>query len=299
MSKNTNPIDALIAELAPVRDSQLVGEAQTSGAALLQTIVAYPVDVRNRGRTAGGRPRVLVLVGALALAAVLSLPAVGVVRQIAGLVSGADEKTPVPTAPAIVVASGKAGIPWKIVAVTSDHGLCLGVYARDSVEGWVGNATCDYLDLRGDLPSDMRGNPSRPCLASPTMVVPCGTLPRHWVDFPAGTQNDSGYSELDRVVLFGPAAQAVASVDLILTNGEKVRAHLVERPEGLGAPLNFYWVALPLAWRYEESHELVEEPEMVIARDSSGHVLERRVAAWNGNPSGDPAGEPPPVSLRD
>jgi hypothetical protein len=203
--------------------------------------------------------------------------------------------------------SGSTGRPGASSPTCSAHGVgasgspsafCLGSYTKDPVDGWVGSAACDYLDLRGDLPTDVRGNSSRPCLASPTEVVPCGSLPRHWIDFPQSTDPDPHYTGpgkgLTRAIVFGVTAAEVASVDLVLTNGKTVRARLVERPEGLGAPLNFYWAALPLDDRYRRSDEIVEPLEMVIARDSEGRVLERRVAAWNGNPTGDPDGAPPP-----
>jgi hypothetical protein len=38
----------------------------------------------------------------------------------------------------------------------------------------------------------------------------------------------------------------------------------------------------------------VEVTKMALARDAAGRVLERRVPAWNGNPTGDPEGAPPP-----
>ena len=292
MSKNRNRIDALIAGLAPVRDDELRGELQISGAALLQTVLASPVETSQRDRVPRRRRRALVLAAALALAAALSLPALSVVRTIVGLGSGADDLTPVATSSEMVVASGRAGAPWKVVAVTSDHGLCWGVQVKDPSEGWTRGLGCDYLDLRGDLPPDVRGNPSRPCLTSPTEAVPCGSLPRHWVDFPGDTTNFSGYAALDRIIVLGVAAEGVASVELVLTNGQTVPANLVEQPHGL--PLSFDWAALPPDDGYRKSPELEEVTKMVVARDANGLVLERRVPAWNGNPMGDPDGPPPP-----
>ena len=292
MSRNGNRIDALVAAIAPVRDEELRGELRTSGAALLPTILGTPVEASQRAKAPRRRRRALALVAALGLAAVLSLPALSVVRTMAGLGSGADDVTPLPTSSEMVVASGRAGVPWKIVAVRSDHGLCWALQAKDPNEGWTQGLGCDYLDLRGDLPPDVRGNPSRPCLTSPTEAVPCGSLPRHWVDFPGDTTNFSGYASLDRIIVTGTAAQGIAAVELVLTNGKTVPANLVEQPHGL--PLSFYWVALPRSDGYRRSFEVVEVTKMVVARDAAGHVLERRVPAWNGNPTGDPGGPSPP-----
>jgi hypothetical protein len=292
MSKNGNPIDALIAGLAVVRDEELKEELQTSGAALLATILVCPVEASQRTRGPRRRRRVLAVAAGLALAAVLSLPALSIVRSIAGLGSGADDLTPVPTSSEIVVVSGRAGVPWKIVAVKSDHGLCWGLQVKDSSEGWTQGLGCDYLDLRGDLPPDVRGNPSRPCLTSPTEVVPCASLSRHWVDFPGDTTNFSGYDALNRIIVLGVVARGVAAVELVLTNGKTVPANLVERPHGL--PLSFYWAVLPPSDGYRRTSDVVEVTKMALARDAAGRVLERRVPAWNGNPTGDPEGAPPP-----
>jgi hypothetical protein len=291
MSKNDR-IDALVAGLAVVRDEQLRGELHTSGAALLPTILGTPVEAARRARAPRRRRRALAFAAAVAIGAVLTFPALSVVRTIAGLGSGADDLTPVPTSSEMMIASGRAGVPWKIVAVRSDHGLCWDLHVKDPGEGWSQGFGCDYLDLRGNLPPDVRGNPSRPCLTSPTEAVPCGSLPRHWVDFPGDTTNFSGYAALDRVIVTGVAAQGVAAVELVLTNGKTVPANLVEHPHGL--PLSFYWAALPREDGYRRSSELVEVTKMVIARDGAGRVLERRVQAWNGNPTGDPDGPPPP-----
>jgi hypothetical protein len=292
MSRNGNQIDALVAALATVRDEALRAELQTSGAALLPTILRSPVEPTQPARTPRRRRRALALVAALGLAAVLSFPALSVVRTMAGLGSGADDVTPLPTSSEMVVASGRAGVPWKIVAVRSDHGLCWALQAKDPGEGWTQGLGCDYLDLRGDLPPDVRGNPSRPCLTSPTEAVPCGNLSLHWVDFPGDTTTFSGYASLDRIIVTGTVAQGVAAVELVLTNGKTVRANLVEQPHGL--PLGFYWAALPPNDGYSRSFEVVEVTKMVVARDAAGRVLERRVPAWNGNPTGDPEGVPPP-----
>lgn len=306
----TNRIDALVASLASVRDDELAGEVRSSRAVtLLATIMETQVDAfevasdrptlatvpssrwMRRGRI-GRRPVGLItLAAALALAAVLSIPALGVGRDLASFFAGwHDPEAPTPTAADVVIASGEAGVPWRIVVTTSDQGLCLGLVYLVGGEK-AGQAGCGYSDIRGDLPPDVRGDPSTKCLATPTKVVPCGSLPRHWIGpFGAG----GGSSVLNRSFAFGPLAAEVASVELILTNGETVQAHVVEGPEGLEAPLNFYWATWPCGSAHcGDASGPVEK--LAIARDAEGRVLERRVPIWNGNPTGDPDGPPPPT----
>src|ERR671922_280772 len=99
-------------------------------------------------------------------------------------------------------------------------------------------------------------------------------------------------------------AEDVASVELVLNDGRTVRAHVVERPGGL--PLDVYWAAWPCPLRpapgtYQpcsEEDDVSSDVKIAIARDASGGVLERRVPAWNGNPTGDPDGPPPPDLTR-
>jgi hypothetical protein len=310
VSKETNRIDRLVADLASVRDDELVDEVRSLRATtLLATILDTPVDAwdlavarpalatgsssrwARRGRTGRRRLQLIALAAALALAAVLSIPALGVGRDIASFFAGWHEPdAPVPTAPDIVIASGEAGLRWRLVATRSDQGLCLGLlYRVGGEEG--GRASCGYSDIRGDLPSDLRGDPATKCLATPTALVPCGSLPRHWIG-PVGA-GDGGSAGLNRSFAFGPLAEEVASVELLLTDGRAVRAHVVERPEGLDASLNFYWAA----WSCGSSScvdAVGPLVKMAIARDSAGRVLERRMPSWNGNPTGDPDGPPPP-----
>lgn len=309
MSKKANRLDALIAELAPVRDDELVGEVRSSrAAALLLTIIESPVDARDRDRSGRGRVRVIAAAAALTLAAVLSIPAFGVGQEIVSLFAGwRDPDAPVPTASDVLIASGEAGVPWKIVATRSDQGLCLGLFSRAGGDSF-GSAGCAYLDIRGDFPPEIRGDPGSRCIGPPTTLapggtlVPCGSLPRHWIDL-GGGGNSVGF---DHKFAFGPLATEVASVDLVLTDGGTVRAHVVEQPEGL--PLNFYWAAWPCPVRpvltgpyagegLQECAEDRPDVKMAVARDAAGRVLERRVPGWNGNPTGDPDGPPPPAPV--
>jgi hypothetical protein len=303
MSKKANRIDGLVAGLAPVRDDELVGAVRSSGAAaLFRTIVESPVDARKRHRIGRRSVRMIAVAAALTLAAVLSIPAFGVGEEIVSLFAGGrDPDAPVPTASDVLIASGEAGVPWKLLATRSDQGLCLGLFYR--VGGDFHGAGCSYQDIRGDLPPDIRGDPASRCLGPPTTLapggtlVPCGSLPRHWI----GGIGASAGNGLDHIFAFGPLAEEVASVELILNDGRTVRAHVVERPGGL--PLNVYWAAWPCplhpaAGTYQlcaEEDDVGSDVNMAIARDRSGRVLERRVPPWNGNPTGDPDGAPPPL----
>ena len=301
MSKNVDRIEALVAGLAPVRDDELVGAVRApTAAALLESILESPVGRRSRGRSGRRRKRAVAFAAAAAAAAVLSIPAFGVGEEIVSLFAGwRDPSAPAPTASDVLVASGEAGVQWKIVATRSDQGLCLGLF-HPAGDDSLGSAGCGYVDIRGDLPPDVRGDPASRCIATPTTLVPCGSLPHHWIDI-GGAGDSVG---LDHRFAFGPLAEDVASVDLILTDGRALRAHVVAQPGSL--PLNFYWAAwlcpvqpvLDGPYAGEGLQECAEdggpEVKMAIARDATGRVLERRVPAWNGNPTGDPDGPPPP-----
>jgi hypothetical protein len=288
VSKKTKNIDALVAGLPSVRDEELLGEVRSSHAAgLLATIVQTPVDAwdlaaahpavvsessrrARSGRTGHLHARLIALAFVFALAVVLSTAALGVVRGVDSFFAGwHDPEAPVPTAPDVVIASGEAGAQWRIVATMSDRGLCLALVIprEDSGAGDCG-------------PTDVRGDPW------------AGDATRHWIGaFGVG----GGASVLNRNFAFGPVAEEVAGVELVLTNGETVRAHLVKRPKGLDAPLNFYWRTWSCA---SSNHRCVDaagpEVKMAVARDAAGRVLERRMPTWNGNPTGDPDGPPLP-----
>jgi hypothetical protein len=289
VSKETSRIDALVADLASVRDGVLLGEVRSPHAAtLLATIVKTPVDAWDladtqpalaidtssrrdrRGRAGRRRVRLIALAAAFALAVVLSTAAFGVVRGVASFFAGwHDPEAPMPTAPDVVIASGEAGAQWRIVATTSDRGLCLALVIprEDSGAGDCG-------------PTDVRGDPW------------AGDSAHHWIGaFGVG----GGNAVLNRTFALGPLAEGVASVELVLTDGETVRAHVVKRPEGLDAPLNFYWTTWPCGSTNRRCGDAAgPEVRMAVARDEAGRVLERRAPTWNGNPTGDPDGPLPP-----
>ena len=246
------------------------------------------------------RPALVGLACALALAVVLSTAALGVVGDVRSWIAGfQDPDSPVATRADVVIAAGVTGVAWKLVATPSDQGLCL--FMVTHVDGETqGSGSCGYVDIRGDLPPDVRGDPSSTCLTAPTRVAPCGSLPHHWIDA-GGGGSSAGFTQR---IVFGLVAKQVASVELVLSDGDTLRAHVIEPPKGFDAPLKVYWAEWPCPLQAidENLQECAEdggpEVKMAIARDSAGRILERRVPAWNGNPTGDPPGPHPPWDKR-
>jgi hypothetical protein len=298
----TDRIDALVAELASVSDAELAGEVRSPQAvALLAGILDSPAP--TRARRPGRRP-LMVAFAALVLAAALAIPAFGVGPEIVSFLTGArDPDAPVATGSDIVVASGVAGAPWKLIATRSDKGLCLGLLYR--VDGDTHGPSCGYLDIRGDLPADVRGDAASKCLGPPSSLAPggtlvsCGSLPQHWI----GAAGNTSGNGLDHIFSIGVVAEEVARVDLVLNEGRVLRAHIVGRPGGL--PLNVFWAAWacplqPAPGTYEPcaaETDFGSDVKVAVARDRNGRILEKRVPAWNGNPTGDPDGPRPPAPL--
>jgi hypothetical protein len=249
-----------------------------------------------------------VLFAALALVSI-AVPAFGVAKgwfggaEIEGIRASAPPQL---TSPPIVVASGEPEESWVIAIARSNQGLCLNVDVGDeqfnNQNYRLGD--CGYSDLRGHLPPDVRGDPSAPCIGT-TALVPCGSRPDYWVSI----RGSFFVPTAERAIVVGAAAAEVTSVELILANGETMQAGVVDRPLGSDVPLNVYWAQLgreqglkvaPTSRSAEgepmacNAGELVEE---VVARDSQGKVLGRRVPAWNANPTGDPNGPHSPPGL--
>lgn len=271
MSTHVHPADLVVARLAHVRDADLASERGSEAAdALFERIVtATQAAPSVRSRRAITR---LALATALVAALLSAIPALGVVERVSSFFAGwHDPDAPVPTASDVVLASGTAGVEWRIVATTSDRGLCLGFLDRHPSEGWMGSAACGPTDVRGDPWNDDAG---------------------HWIEaFGAG---GGGAGGLNREFVWGRLARGVASLQFLMTDGSVVRAKIVEGPARLRAPIDYYWAS----WRCDSStctDEAGPFVSMAIARDEDGRVLERRRPVWNGNPTGDPDGPAPPL----
>jgi hypothetical protein len=277
MSDRIDSLEDLVRRSARVRDEDLVPLADAPAAkALFEDIVSRPYvgtdsllhstsefrrvgPRRRRGRSGRRSVAKIALAAALALAMVLSVPAFGVVQHVKSWLSdlkGPDE--PVATAPDVVIASGVDGQRWKIVATQTDQGLCLFLLTQQFGEQ-AGLGGCGWA-------SDIRGYGSADDL--------------HWI---AGGNGSGHIGSLNRIITYGVAAEDVASVELELANGRTVPADLVQRPKGIDAPLNFFWVELGPQDGAELSKDGgVLEPQLplvhaLIARDSAGDVLERRI----------------------
>lgn len=269
MTTNPHPADLVVARLARVRDADLASETGAPAAnALFERIVnaseAAPIEPSRR------RVARLAVAAALVLALTAVIPALGVAERVTSFFAGWREPdAPVPTGSDVIIASGTAGAQWKIVATTSDRGLCLGLLGKHSSEGWIGTAGCGPTDVRGD---------------------PWADDPRHWIEAFGSGGNLAGVS---RVFASGRVAEDVADLDLLLTDGSTIRATIVEGPDELGVPIDYYWAAWPcgLSSCNDAAGPFVN---MAIARDAQGRVLERRRPVWNGNPTGDPNGPAPP-----
>jgi hypothetical protein len=303
-----NQIDGLIRSLGadtPVDDR---AERKAADAARQTLRAELAAEERLRRCPHYRRRRVIVLFAALALVGI-SVPAFGVAT---GWFGGAEiegirgSAPPQLTSPPTVVASGEPEESWAIAIARSNQGLCLNVDVDDEQfdnENYrLGD--CGYSDIRGSLPADVRGDPSAPCIGL-TALVPCGSRPDYWVSI----RGSFFVPTAERTIVVGTAAAEVASVDLILANGDTMQAEVVERPLGSDIPLNVYWAQLGREQGLEvagksrsaegdpmacNAGELVEE---VVARDSQGKVLGRRVPAWNANPTGDPSGPHSPPGL--
>jgi hypothetical protein len=306
----TNQIDQVISSFVDETSAadDLERRALRSARNVLRGAIAAERPSR-RGRLRSRRSRAIVLFAALAIVGI-AVPAFGVAGkgwfrlggEVAGVRGSADPKL---TAPPVVVASGEPGQPWSIVAARSNQGLCLNVDVGDeqfsSDKHRLGQ--CSYSDIRGELPPDVRGDPSATCIGL-TRLVRCGSLPKYWLQLQGA---GIFVEEARRSILVGAAAVDVSSVEIALENGETLDAEVVERPLGPDVPLNVYWAELGaehgLRFIRGANGRLMpcvdNVVEMAVARDSEGRVLGRRVPAWNGNPTGDPDGQQPPRTTED
>jgi hypothetical protein len=306
-----NQIDELIRSVGA--DAPLADRSEHDAIHAARRALRAAIAAEQRGRRRPSRRRGLIALFAVLAIAGVSVPAFGVAS---GWFSGGGEiegirgsAPPQLTSAPVVAASGEPEETWTIWIARSDQGLCLNVDVGDEQfdSGNYRLGDCGYSDIHGELPPDVRGDPSAPCIGPPSSgtLVPCGSRPKYWVTMGCGVfVPDAG-----RSICAGEAAAEVATVELLLTNGETLLAHVVQRPLGQDVPLNVYWAELGPEHGLEITRqsrdaegnlmacndgELVEE---VIARDSKGSVLGRRVSSWNGNPTGDPDGPRPPEPL--
>jgi hypothetical protein len=309
-----NQIDELIRSVAA--DTPTADRAEHDAIDAARRTLQAAIAAKQGGRRGRGRRRGLIALFAVLAIAGIAVPAFGVASgwfaggaEIEGVRGSAPPQ--LTTAP-LVVASGEPAEAWTIWIARSNQGLCLNVDVGDEQfdPGNFRLGDCGYSDIRGNLPPDVRGNPSAPCIGPPSSreLVPCGSRPTYWV---TNSMRAAGVFVPDarRSIFVGAAAAQVASVDLILANGEALQAKVVERPLGADVALNVYWAELgpedglevtprsgdaegePMACN---AGELIKE---VVALDSDGNVLGGRVPAWNGNPTGDPDGPHPPEPL--
>lgn len=192
----------------------------------------------------GGRRRkrrVLVLATTVLVAVVVAIPALAVSKGWWFLGSGA----PRPQSDVAVVTSGRAaGIDWTLTAyVSADRGVCVAM-TPDVGRGDMGGMSCGH-ELRGE-----------PALGSGE------GRGRHWVGY---VYSSLGLYDFPDFV-FGPVADGVDRVDIVLSNGQILRTDTLEGPDALSAPLDFYAVQLPGGVALKS----------VIARDRSDNVLEER-----------------------
>jgi hypothetical protein len=217
--------------------------------AILDRLVPPPAVEPNRweellreARVARTRrcSRVLVLVGALVVAVVVAIPALAVREGWWFLGPGA----PSPTSDVVVVTSGRwAGIDWKMTAyVSADKGVCVALTPELGPGGVGGGMSCG---------SELRGEP----------FAPGRPRARHWVGY-VYSSPELGFP----AHVFGPIAEGVDSVDVVLSDGETLRTPALEAPERLGVPLGFYALPLPAGVLLRS----------VVARDQAGTVLEQR-----------------------
>jgi hypothetical protein len=303
-----NQIDDLIRTLGA--DTPAADRAEQNAVEAARRMLRAALAAEDRRFPVGRRRRrALMLFAALALTGI-AVPAFGVAKGWFG--AGAvfegvrGSAPPQLTSQPVVVLSGEPEESWAIEIARSNQGLCLNVDGGDDQfdnENYrLGD--CGYADVRGHLPPDVRGDPSAPCIGT-TALVPCGSRREYWV----AIRGSVFVPDAERAIVVGAAAAEVASVELILANGKAVHAEVVERPLGADVPLSIYWAELGREQGLEvtprsrsaegepmacNAGELVEE---VVARDSKGKLLGRRVPRWNANPAGDPNGPHRPPGL--
>ena len=281
MRSDTAAVEDLVRRSARVRDEELAPLGGTPAArALLAQIVDSPheaahrahgrerpaPDIRRvRGPSTRGLRRVTqVAIATLLVLGVLSVPALGVIQHIASWMSDwAGPDAPKPLSPDDVIASGVAGVPWRILATRTDQGICL--FTVSPVAGGTGG--CGWG-------TDIRGYPG----AAPHGYGAGGDQ-IHWVE---GTNGSGGDAAYNRRIVKGVAAQDVTGVELVLAGGRTMHANVVERPKGINVSLNFWWAVLPpevdgLDLTSLDTSGDAIPVHAIVAIDATGTVLERRI----------------------
>jgi hypothetical protein len=181
---------------------------------------------------------------------VVAIPALAVSKGWWFLHSGA----PKPKSEVAVVTSGRAaGIDWTMTAyVSGDKGVCVAL-TLDLGREKTGGMSCG---------SDVRGEPIR------SSGEP---LARHWVGY--GVFSLRLYDFPDFVS--GLVAEGVDRVDVVLSSGQIIGTDTLKGPDELQVPLDFFALPLPRGVSVKS----------VIARDSSGNVLEQRACRLCAGPA--------------
>ncbi len=90
----------------------------------------------------------------------------------------------------------------------------------------------------------------------------CDVEAEHWIGFVYFALALFDFPDF----VFGTAAEGVDRVEVVLSNQKRLGTALLEGPEELSVPLDFYVLELPRGVSVES----------LVARDRSGTVLERR-----------------------
>lgn len=208
------------------------GQLERRASHLVRELTARPNG--RRALVVVSTAAVLLLGATLAAAASISVAG----RDIVPFFPPPDDVVgePVQVGPRVLLLEGEAasGARWTLSAYRSDRGLCLDLAFRRGIGGGCGGG------LRGEPEAEGRD----------------------WVGFGANE-----FATDPEVFVAGPAARGVASVELELAGGGRVRTRMIEAPAELGAPIDFYFALLARGARVHA----------IVARDGSGAVLERRV----------------------
>ena len=201
--------------------------------------------LRVRGLIADRRRMIAIFAVTAAAALLLAIPAVAV-KDGWWFLGG---NAPSPTDAVAVVASGRSnGIGWTMTAyVSEDRGVCVALTPEVGQRDMGAGAGSCGAGVRGE-PIFSRAAPER--------------RGRHWIGYVYLSLGLFGFPDF----VFGPAAEGVDRVDVILANGKALRTATIDAPDEFSAPLDFYIVEIPRGTSLTS----------VVARDRAGTVLERR-----------------------